>query len=144
MYVDTGSTVSSVFGTLPGNPFLSECQTLRFGLDLLNGIKPASCQLQFHFWKQEEVTGCQIRRFHDRRRADEVQCRRRRAAASPQVTYTTPNKRVRKLPTSTQLRATWQPDSLDAVVLPSTGASRYHNYCMDGDTSPEYFGYRLE
>jgi hypothetical protein len=31
-----------------------------FGLDLLNGIKPASFQLQFHFWKLEEVTGCQI------------------------------------------------------------------------------------
>jgi len=35
--------------------------TLRFSLYLLNGIKPASFQLQFHFWKQEEVTGCQIR-----------------------------------------------------------------------------------
>jgi hypothetical protein len=27
------------------------------------------------------------------------------------------------------------------VVLPSTGASRYHNCCIDGGTSPEYFGY---
>jgi hypothetical protein len=27
------------------------------------------------------------------------------------------------------------------VVLPSTGASRYHNCCTDGGTSPEYFGY---
>jgi hypothetical protein len=35
------------------------------------------------------------------------------------------NKRVWKLPTSTQLRATWHTDSLDMVVLPSTGASRY-------------------
>jgi hypothetical protein len=34
---------------------------MRFGLDLLNGNKSASFQLQFHFWKQEEVTGCQIR-----------------------------------------------------------------------------------
>jgi hypothetical protein len=25
--------------------------SLQFGLDLLNGIKPASFQLQFHFWK---------------------------------------------------------------------------------------------
>jgi hypothetical protein len=33
----------------------------RFGPYLLNGIKPASFQLQFHFWKQEEITGCQIR-----------------------------------------------------------------------------------
>jgi hypothetical protein len=27
-HVDTGSTVSSIFGTLPGNPFLSECQVI--------------------------------------------------------------------------------------------------------------------
>jgi hypothetical protein len=38
--------------------------------------------------------------------------------------YTTPNTRMWKLPTSTQLRATWHTDSLDIVVLPSTGASR--------------------
>jgi hypothetical protein len=35
--------------------------TLQFGLDLLNALKPASFQLQFHFWKHEEVTGCRIR-----------------------------------------------------------------------------------
>jgi hypothetical protein len=29
------------------------------------------------------------------------------------------------------------------VVLPSTGASRYHNYCIDGGTSLENFGYLL-
>jgi hypothetical protein len=52
-------------------------------------------------------------------------------------------KRVRKLPTSTQLRATWHTDSLDMVVLSSTGASSYHNCCIDGGTSPEYFGYTL-
>jgi len=27
-YVDTGPTVSSIFGTLPGSPFLSQCQAL--------------------------------------------------------------------------------------------------------------------
>jgi hypothetical protein len=27
------------------------------------------------------------------------------------------------------------------VVLLSTGAPRYHNCCIDGGTSPEYFGY---
>jgi hypothetical protein len=52
-------------------------------------------------------------------------------------------KRVWKLPTSTQLRATWHNDSLDMVVLPSTGASRYHKCCIDGGTSPEYFGFTL-
>jgi hypothetical protein len=36
--------------------------------------------------------------------------------------YTTPNKCVWKLPTSTQLCATWHTDSLDVVVLPSTSA----------------------
>ena len=59
---------------------------------------------------------------------------------SPQVTYTTPNKRVWKLPTFTQLNGTWHSDSLDTVVLPSTGALRYHNCCIDGGTSPEKFG----
>jgi hypothetical protein len=49
-------------------------------------------------------------------------------------------KRLLKLPTSTQLRATWYSDSLDMGVLPSTGASRNHNFCIDGGTSPEYFG----
>jgi hypothetical protein len=53
--------------------------------------------------------------------------------------YTTPNKRVWKLPTSAQLRATWHTDSLDMVVLPSIGASRYHKCCVDDGTSPEYF-----
>jgi hypothetical protein len=34
---------------------------VRFGLDLLNGIKPASFQLQFHFLEIGRKTGCQIR-----------------------------------------------------------------------------------
>jgi hypothetical protein len=46
-------------------------------------------------------------------------------------------KRVRKLPTSTQLRVTWHTDSLDTVVLSPNGVSRYHNYCIDGCTSPQ-------
>jgi hypothetical protein len=29
------------------------------------------------------------------------------------------------------------------VVLPSAGASRYHNCCIDSSTSPEYFVYSL-
>jgi len=29
------------------------------------------------------------------------------------------------------------------VVLPSTGASCYHNCCIDGGTSPENFGFHL-
>jgi len=62
---------------------------------------------------------------------------------SPKVTYTTPNKCVWKLCTSTQLHATWHTDSLDMVVLPSTGASRYQNCCIDGGTSLENFGYHL-
>jgi hypothetical protein len=52
-------------------------------------------------------------------------------------------KRMWKLPTSTQLRATWHTDSLDMVVLPSTSASRYHKCCIDGGTSLKYFGYTL-
>jgi hypothetical protein len=37
-----------------------------------------------------------------------------------------------KLPTSTQLRATWHTVSIDMVVLPSTGASLYHKCCIYG------------
>jgi hypothetical protein len=53
--------------------------------------------------------------------------------------HTTPNIRVSTLLTSTQLRATWYTDSLDMVVLPSTGTLRYNNCCTDGGPSPEYF-----
>jgi hypothetical protein len=49
-------------------------------------------------------------------------------------------KRTWKLPTSTQLRHT---DSPDMVVLPSTGVSHYHNCCIDGGISLEYFGYTV-
>jgi hypothetical protein len=50
-HVDTGLT-ASIFGMLPESPFLSRVSsTLRFDLDLLSGMKPASFQLQFHFWK---------------------------------------------------------------------------------------------
>jgi hypothetical protein len=62
---------------------------------------------------------------------------------SPPVMYTTPNKCMWKLPTSTQLHATWHTDSLDMVVLQSTTASHYHNCCIDSGTSLEYFWYNL-
>jgi len=61
----------------------------------------------------------------------------------PQVANTTSYKRVWKLRNSTQLRATWHTDSIDMVVPPSTGASRYQNWCRDGGTSPENFWYHL-
>jgi hypothetical protein len=44
-------------------------------------------------------------------------------------------------PRPPQLRATRHTDSLDMVVLPSTGTSCYHNFCIDSGISPEYFGY---
>jgi hypothetical protein len=59
----------------------------------------------------------------------------------PQVTYTTPNKRTEnwpRPPSYVQLGT----HSLDMLVLPSTGASRYHNCCVDS-TSPECLGYHL-
>jgi hypothetical protein len=35
-------------------------------------------------------------------------------------------------------KSQWNPEF---TVWPvGTGASRYHNYCIDGGTSPEYFG----
>jgi hypothetical protein len=48
-HVDIAPIISSTSGTFPGSRFLSVSSTLRFGLDLLNGIKPASFQLQFFF-----------------------------------------------------------------------------------------------
>jgi hypothetical protein len=53
------------------------------------------------------------------------------------------NKNTWKLPTSTQQRATWHSDSLDTVVLPSASVSYYHTCCINGSTSPEYYGYTL-
>jgi hypothetical protein len=50
------------------------------------------------------------------------------------------NKHVLKLPPSSYLSETWHDDSLNMVVLPSTGASRYHNCCVVGGTSPENLG----
>jgi hypothetical protein len=51
--------------------------------------------------------------------------------------------RLLKLPTSTQLRATWHTDSLDNGSPTYTGTSCYYNCCLDGRISPEYFGYSL-
>ena len=42
-----------------------------------------------------------------------------------------------------RLRATGYTDSLDMVVLPSTGITRYHNCCIVGSTTLENFGYHL-
>ena len=47
-HVDTSPTVSSIFGTLPGSPFLSECQTL-------SAIRPVSPQ-----WYQTGVLSASI------------------------------------------------------------------------------------
>jgi hypothetical protein len=50
--------VFSIFGTLSGSPFLSECQALlRFGLDLLNVIKPAPVSLNYIFGKRKNSQG---------------------------------------------------------------------------------------
>jgi hypothetical protein len=56
-HIDTGPTVSFIFGTLPGSPFLLVSSTLRFGLDLLSDIKPASFQLQFYFGNMKKSQG---------------------------------------------------------------------------------------
>jgi hypothetical protein len=52
-------------------------------------------------------------------------------------------KHLRKLPTFTQLRATWHTDLLDMVLLLSVDVSRYHNCCTDVDTGSQYFRYTL-
>jgi hypothetical protein len=101
----TCPTISSIFGMLPGGPLLSVSHAL-------SAIRPG-----FPKWYQTSILSASIllfeigshrvlnhrwrpwTTFRRQRRADEVQCRRRRAAASPQVTYMTPNKRMWKLPT---------------------------------------------
>src|SRR5215468_2242371 len=47
-HVDTGLTISSVFGSLPGSPFLSECQAL-------SAIRPGSPQ-----WYQTGVLSASV------------------------------------------------------------------------------------
>jgi hypothetical protein len=47
-HVDTGPTISSIYGTLPGSPFLSECQAL-------SAIRPVSPQ-----WYQIDVLSASI------------------------------------------------------------------------------------
>jgi hypothetical protein len=51
---DVGRFYTRLFGVVyvtRGEYFVSVKHFLRFGLDLLNGIEPASFQLQFHFRK---------------------------------------------------------------------------------------------
>jgi len=48
VHIDTSPTVSSIFGTLPGSPFLSECQAL-------SAIRPVSPQ-----WYQTSVLSASI------------------------------------------------------------------------------------
>ena len=60
LHVDTGPTVSSMFGTLPGSPFLSECQTP-------SAIRPVSPQ-----WYQTGVLSPSIS-FLEIGRSDRVQ-----------------------------------------------------------------------
>jgi len=48
LHVDTGPTISFIFGTLPGSPFLSECQAL-------SAIWPVSPH-----WYQTGVLSAQI------------------------------------------------------------------------------------
>jgi hypothetical protein len=51
-HVDTGPTVSSIFKRFMEVILYQIAKhSLRLGLDLLSGIKPASSQLQFHFFK---------------------------------------------------------------------------------------------
>jgi hypothetical protein len=83
-----------------------------------------------------------VLRYQDREHMCIVLSKMFRTAAVEIINLNT--KRLSKLPTSTQLRTVWHTDSLDIVVLPSTGASRHHRCCINGGTSPEYIGWRYE
>jgi hypothetical protein len=58
-----------------------------------------------------------------------------------QARYTTPNKMTLNIRTSTQLREILYSGSQDMVVLSTTVASRYYNFCTDGSASTENYGY---
>jgi len=57
-HVDTGPTVSSIFGTLPGSPFLSECQAL-------SAIRPVSPQWYQSGVLSESISFLEIGRTHN-------------------------------------------------------------------------------
>jgi hypothetical protein len=113
-------------------------------LDLRNGIKPASFQLQFHFWKQEEVTERKIRgddsHFVFRQKIlGEEESVRRGVVMVKQQGLISP-----KFGATSSHVFTQSSQNLKFTVWPvGTGASRYHDCCIDGGTSPEYFGYHL-
>jgi hypothetical protein len=50
-------------------------------------------------------------------------------------------RRLRTFPRSRRKTSQYNPEFTAWPV--GTGASRYHNCCIDGGTSPEYFGYHL-
>ena len=56
-HVDTGPTVSSIFGTLPGSPFLSDCQALSV-------IRPVSPQWYQTGVLSASISFLEIRRSH--------------------------------------------------------------------------------
>jgi hypothetical protein len=58
-----------------------------------------------------------------------------------QARYMTPNKRMQKISTSTELKKILDTRSQDMLVLSSTVASRYYNCWIDGSTSPRNYGY---
>jgi hypothetical protein len=102
-HVDTSPTISSICWPPPGSSFLLEYQALSaiwHGSSQWYQTSVLSASVSFlevgrsHNVPNHQWWPC-TRRFHRRRRAVEVQCVWWRAAALPQVTFTTPNKRVK-------------------------------------------------
>jgi hypothetical protein len=146
-HIDTGPTVSSIFGMLPGSCFLSVCQAL-CDSTWIYSMLPNRSAVRI-LGTNLAVTWCMpnsfIRTHWHVPRWHKIWCTLAvpfsdSSWKSPQVMYTTLNKCMWKLPTSTHLHVVWHTDSLGMVVLPSTGALCYHNCC---GTSPECFGYYL-
>jgi hypothetical protein len=85
------------------------------------------------------VTGCQIRGV--RWVGDDSNCWVRTELWDGALSWWSSQVRSRR---SSGRRLRTFPRSWRKTVWPvGTGASRYHNCCIDGDTSSEYFGYHL-
>jgi hypothetical protein len=152
-HVDTGPTVSYIFVTLPGSSFLSECQAL-------SAIRPGSPQwyqtgvlsaFSFIFGNRKKSEGAKSGEYSGWGmtaifcfarncwvRTDTGRCH---GEAARSVLAKVRGDVFARLHAVAENVAVWNPEFTVWPVW--TGASRYHNCCIDGGTSPEYFGYHL-
>jgi hypothetical protein len=155
LHVDTGPSVSSISGTLPGSPFLSECQAL-------SAIRPGSPQWYQTGVLSTSVLFLEVGRSHRVVKSGEygrwgmtaIFCFVRNCCLRAELwdgalswwisqvcSRQSPGRRLPTFSCSRRKTSQWNPEF---TVWPvGTGASHYHNCCIDGGSSPETFGYHL-